>query len=392
MTLARLVRLASTVAAIASSYAVGGAHAASSPAPTPSTTGNATEPTRQPWPVEEDDCGCYVTNGTDPTYYSKRIFFDFRDLGKYADQQDDVETDADKARGASPSSKYFKESDWKKTWKLSDWTKGIDDDNNPLTYGEHVARVYSPGNVYVESDDDSSERTYVSVRSKRVPDFQSCGEFSSADEYQYLSLRVLARTVGDPGGVTSIFTYREAKELADVQEADIEFLTQGADDRVQYVNNPAYTLEGQNFPEATRDVEIPHGRPFSDWLVHRLDWTPRRSTWYVDGNQTAAIAFQVPRDPSHVVFNVWSDGGYWSGNMSMGGQVALQIQWIEMVYNTTKEDEGGCGAVCSIDEDETPGSILMLWDNGESGSSRPSPWLPLWATVAVVVVVVAWHA
>ncbi|KAF4121127.1 Glycosyl hydrolases family 16 [Geosmithia morbida] len=353
----------------------------------PSVTSEATEtqqptPSSTPQPAEEKDCGCYVINGSNPTYYEKRLFYDFRDLSEYAGEVDDVVTDADDASDAPPSSKYFEKKDWKKTWKLSDWTHGIADDD-PLIVGEHVPRVYSPGNVYVEEDKGSEgPDTYVSIRTQRVADFQSCGEFSSVDEYHFLSLRVLARTVGDTGGVTSIFTYRSADELADIQEADIEFITREADDRVHYVNNPAYTLEGENFPEATRNVSIPGNRTFSDWLVHRFDWTPERSIWYIDGVQTASIAFQVPRDPSRIVFNVWSDGGYWSGFMAEGDQAAFHIRWIEMVYNTTDPEGGSCHSVCSIDDpaavNRGAGSIVTLWDNPASSRPRPPAWLVGW--------------
>jgi hypothetical protein len=65
---------------------------------------------------------------------------------------------------------------------------------------------------------------------------------------------MLARTVVDPGAVTAMFTYRHTEVLADVQEADIEFLTNGPRVRIQYTNQPSYTLEGDESPEATRNA------------------------------------------------------------------------------------------------------------------------------------------
>lgn len=349
-----------------------------------------------PQPAVEKDCDCYVTNGSNPIYLEKRMFYDFRSLSKHTGVPD-VSTDADEATEQSPSSKYFKSKDWKKHWKLSDWTNGVSKDD-PLIIGEHVPRVYSPGNVYIEENDDrdADSETYMTLRTKRVPDFQSCGEFSSAEEFQFLSLRVLARTVGDFGGVTSIFTYRRADELEDIQEADIEFLTREADDRVHYVNNPAYTYEGENFPEATRNTTIPQGKTFSDWLIHRFDWTPERSIWYIEGNETASIAFQVPRDPSRIVFNVWSDGGFWSGNMSMNDETFLHVKWIEMIYNTTDPSDGNCSAVCSIDENGETDAIMLLWDSPASHMSRPG-WFAggragalTWVVTALVII--TWSA
>ena len=152
---------------------------------------------------------------------------------------------------------------------------------------------------------------------------------------------------------------------------------------MQYTNQPALTPEGQKNDQATRNVTMPASRTYRDWAVYRMDWTPTDTTWYVDGAKVASIAFQSPRDPSILMFNSWSDGGKWTGNMTVGGEAFLNVQWIELVYNTTtpapakaKRDddeagtetgaEGGCYNVCSIDETETVGTPVLL-QGGASG-------------------------
>ncbi|KAF7535479.1 hypothetical protein G7054_g5366 [Neopestalotiopsis clavispora] len=137
--------------------------------------------------------------------------------------------------------------------------------------------------------------------------------------------------------------------------------------------------------------------------------------WYVDGDNVSQIAFQTPRDPSSVIFNMWSDGAHWSGNMSVGDEAYLQIQWIELVYNATDdteasdnsgggggakqthskrggwlssrddEDNGGtCHKVCSIDDTDTLGTPVLLSGTPAVVSlGNAGYWLSL-LTVAVV--------
>lgn len=69
----------------------------------------------------------------------------------------------------------------------------------------------------------------------------------------------------------------------------------------------------------------------------------------------------MPRKPSGVILNMWSDGGEWSGIMPVGGQAELQVQWVQVLFNTSgknkrsdmdwlvKRREKGCKVVCAVD-------------------------------------------
>lgn len=73
----------------------------------------------------------------------------------------------------------------------------------------------------------------------------------------------------------------------------------------------------------------------------------------MNGEMAASTRVNVPADESMVVVNMWSDGGSWSGNMSVGDEAELQVQWIEMVFNMPDADASsrrGKGVVCSVDE------------------------------------------
>ncbi|KAF5722294.1 xyloglucan endo-transglycosylase [Fusarium mundagurra] len=256
--------------------------------------------------------------------------------------------------------------------------------------------INSPNNIYIEKNDDkdAASDTFLTMRTMRLPGFQSAAEFESVSTYHYVSVRMLARVTGSAGACMAIFTYLGGEELADVQEADIEIMTRDPKNRVQYTNQPSFTEDGDDIPKATRNGTLPKGAEWDDWVVHRLDWTPERSTWYANGQEVASIEFQTPKDPAQVILNAWSDGGSWSGNMSLNGAAYMQIQWIDMVYNVTKDNEekrsfdveqdgglvrrhdsmGACKVVCSIDEADEAGETKILSKSAASHMLHMQYW------------------
>ncbi|KAM0292622.1 hypothetical protein ACHAO9_002937 [Fusarium lateritium] len=302
----------------------------------------------------------------------------------------------------SVASDYFKSGTWNSAWSIQDWNNrgsgGVS-----LSGDATVLMVNSPNNVYIEKndDDDTTSDTFLTMRTMRLPGFQSAAEFESISTYHYISVRMLARVTGSAGACVALFTYLGGEELADVQEADIEIMTRDAKNRIQYTNQPSFTEDGDEVPKATRNATLPEGVEWDDWVVHRLDWTPERSVWYVQGQEVASIEFQTPKDPAQIILNAWSDGGSWSGNMSVDGAAYMQIQWVDMVYNATKEnedkrgldgqvlegavgqrsalvrrddDEDGCKVVCSIDDVDKAGETKMLWKSAATRMTEIGYW------------------
>ncbi|KAG8357578.1 hypothetical protein FVEN_g4764 [Fusarium venenatum] len=275
----------------------------------------------------------------------------------------------------------------------------------------------SPNNIYIQENDDdgATSDTFLTMRTMRMPGFQSAAEFESVSTFHYVSVRILARVTGSAGACMALFTYLEDDdELADVQEADIEILTRDPKNRIQYTNQPSYTNDGDEVPKATRNGTLPKGLGWDDWVVHRLDWTPERSVWYVQGQEVASIEFQTPKDPAQIILNAWSDGGSWSGNMSLGDSAYMQIQWIDMVYNATKDNDkrslhngmlrrsierescllrredndDGCKVVCSIDDVDKTGEAKVLWKSAASHTLVMEHWLKV--VVGYVTLMVIW--
>jgi len=251
----------------------------------------------------------------------------------------------------------------------------------------HRARCEDQKLIQVEQSNDSNPDydSYLTLRTARLDDFQSAAEFDSSERnFEHLSARFLARVIGSPGACAGMFTYRPppSNKPNKVQEIDIEILTEGPNNVVQFTNQPSTDKHGNSIPDSTVNGSLPSG-DWSEWNVYRLDWMPKQTSWYVNGISIANVTHQVPKDPSGLFVNMWSDGGEWTGVMDAGNEAQLQIQWIEMVYNISGEYSGyqkrdstgsngilekrkkhhGCAVVCSIDDVVDSGTPIILSNN-----------------------------
>ncbi|KAI0909492.1 concanavalin A-like lectin/glucanase domain-containing protein [Ustulina deusta] len=288
----------------------------------------------RPLAAAEADCNCYKATADSSAYFVNRKFFDFRNIANPLTPAPIAGRRADAAAGRTHP--YFSTSEWTDTWTLQNWE----------TRGEGVYRVNSLNNVFIapsdDGDDEEAGSSHLTLRTQRQADYQSTAEVESLTaDYQFLTVRMLARTRGAPGAVTALFTYTERD--GPVQEADIEIRTTTDSNVVQYTNQPG------SEPDATTIVEL--ATPWTDWQEHRYDWTPGSSDWYVDGEKVASIQLQTPTSPLSVLMNVWSDGGVWSGVMAVGGSAEMQVRWLDLTYNSTSQPAAGaCANVCVVDD------------------------------------------
>ncbi|EPE33346.1 Concanavalin A-like lectins/glucanase [Glarea lozoyensis ATCC 20868] len=332
------------------------------------------------------ECSCFVTNETSSGYFTSHRFFDFRNVASAPATAPAIISSLPNTTNAFYSSDYFTKDTWKDDWTIQNWTSS----DSMVTSDATILMANSLSNVYLEKSDDAdpSYTSHLTLRTSRQPDFQSVAEFDSVEQnFQYLSARFMARVIGSPGACAGMFTYLANDDPQLVQEADIEILTSGPRNVVQYTNQPAVDADGNEKPEATVNGTQP--RDWSEWNVYRVDWMPKSTSWYVNGNSVAKIEFQVPKDPAGLMVNMWSNGGSWTGNMSTFDEAFLQIQWIELVYNTSgpyggsgakkrdtddigfsgplekrKKKQQGCKVVCSIDEQvNVTGTPAVLSNN-----------------------------
>ncbi|EUC31533.1 glycoside hydrolase family 16 protein [Bipolaris victoriae FI3] len=300
------------------------------------------------------DCDCYmVSSGAEaknPSYFQYYRFYDFRNLPGALDQSPPtINQSQNAAQLPTWQPDLFNSDAWNFDWGIQNWSKDATSDFPvPLTN--------SPANIYLGSEQDTS---YLAMRTTRASSHQTAAEMENQQKnLMHASLRMYGRVQGSSGAVAGFFTFFD-----DNNESDIEILTQDPKDKIRYTNQPSVDKAGNEIAAASLDpANLPR---WDDWHTHRIDWLPKQSYWFLNGDQVAQNTYSVPRKPSYLVLNMWSDGGEWSGNMSVGDSAEFHIQWIDMAFNTSgpyegeqqqddkkrnvKRKEKSCKTVCRID-------------------------------------------
>ncbi|KAA8624440.1 glycoside hydrolase family 16 protein [Pyrenophora tritici-repentis] len=303
------------------------------------------------------DCDCYVVlSGKDtktPEYFQYYRFYDFRNLPGALSEPPPLLNDTQIA-GLAPTWQpdLFSSDAWTRDWGIQNWTK-------PSTSDFPIPMNNSVANVYLGEEDSTS---YLALRTSRLDDYQTAGEIENEQKnLMHVSMRMYGRVQGTKGAVAGFFTFFD-----DENESDIEILTKDPTDQIRYTNQPAVSKDGNEVAVASvGPTDLPR---WDDWQTHRIDWLPKNSYWYLNQKQVAANTYSVPRKQSFLVMNMWSDGGTWSGNMTVGESAEFHIQWIEMTFNTSgpyagiaqnkrdtsgmleERSKGGCKTVCKIDD------------------------------------------
>lgn len=356
------------------------------------------------------DCDCYVVqSGADsktPEYFQYYRFYDFRNLPGALSDAPPLVNDTQIA-GLEPTwqPSLFDGSAWNTDWGIQNWSKPATDDF-PTPMNNSVANIYLG---------EEASTSYLALRTARQEVYQTAGEIENQQKnLMHASLRMYGRVQGARGAVAGFFTFYD-----DDNESDIEILTDDPKDQIRYTNQPSVDSAGNEVAAASvGPTNLPH---WDDWQTHRIDWLPKNSYWYLDQEQVAANTYSVPRKQSNLVINMWSDGGEWSGNMSVGHSAEFQIQWIEMTFNTSgpyaglpsqdkkrdlgsttlssttttgssmfsakKRADGGCKTVCKIDGVKEIGTPEVV-HSGAMG--REGSWGLVVGVAFVVVVVVGW--
>jgi hypothetical protein len=154
---------------------------------------------------------------------------------------------------------------------------------------------------------------------------------------------------------------------------------------VHYSNQPASTgaPDWLPIPGATVNVSMPGGLLWTDWHIHRLDWAPGRSVFFVDDIQRNTTTLQVPvaDPPSGVYIDMWGANSTWVGSMPIGGEATFEIQWVELLFNTSANSPVAPAKnqkLCAIGHDKISSGFHLASMCRES--------LALWAIVVVLIV------
>ena len=225
------------------------------------------------------------------------------------------------------------------------------DGNSSASALAPLAKSNRRENVYIYHEAGNSVPC-LRMQSTRLQDLQSIAQFDSvAHDILYGSFRVKSRIHGASGAVIGIFTYS-----SNSQEADIEILTLDNPNQFHATNQPNDT------PGATTVVRIPGS--VANWNEWRLDWGSDQTQVLVNGDVVDKKTIHVPSQPSTFIVSLWSDGGMWSGTMAMGQSTFMDIEYIEMFYNSTSDGTKPCSTICNVGSGKP---------DGEASSSLPIP-------------------
>jgi hypothetical protein len=323
--------------------------------------------------VSSPSCDCFVTDTG--SFFSSHSFYDWRSISGSSVFRAGSEPPNVTVVGSN--NVYVQSNTFLNDWEITTW-ESDSSISHPLT------SFYSKSNVYfrklpsrlkvwrylltaTEQNDGDSTTTHLTFRAQRSSDFAACAEVTSKkNNIFYGSFRVYARVWGDPGTVAGMFTYYN-----DSVESDIEILTRKSTDEIFYTNQPHTGPDGYDIPQAGINGSMPNHTAWTDWNVHRLDWLPQITKNFVNGIQTASNTYGVPDHQSVFMLNLWSNGDPdWSGLLDVGAGAYMEVQWIEILFNTSSTSSGNhCRTVCGVDNVSRLGTPEFLY----SASSRLVP-------------------
>ncbi|KAF5006007.1 hypothetical protein FDECE_7581 [Fusarium decemcellulare] len=192
-------------------------------------------------------------------------------------------------------------------------------------YGDDI-RTFIPSNVVVKNN-------YLQLI---VPGGQTdmpytCGEvYTTIDNIKYASVRTTAILSQAPGVCNGMFFYQ-----SDTQEIDIEWLSDPNSESNDGTRQLWFTNQDANGDgEATFTSIKPPSKATSTEHEYRIDWTPGRVQFFVDGVKKWETTQDVPTYPGPWIWNNWSNGDDgWSAGPPAQTAV-FKIKKIDMFYNT----------------------------------------------------------
>ncbi|EEH06862.1 conserved hypothetical protein [Histoplasma capsulatum G186AR] len=325
-------------------------------------------------------CECYVVSGKEPGYFQNYKFYDFRSVAPEKTWKLNS-TIARPARNGTTNSMEkslmnLEETGFLDDWAIQDWSR-----EGSQLFPIPIRNYYENVFVLKDTTNNATDTTYLALRTQRLHNHTSTAEIETySHDYFHCSFRVRLRLhagravdedgaendgrgggynqdLGEyyewsagrnrsklnpsnfrlrpppSGAVAGIFTYHSINI-----ESDIEILTADPHTHIHYANQPDWDpLTDLEIPGAATIVQLPV--PWTSWATHRLDWFPNMTRWYLNNDLQAENDYRVPDKPSMLALNLWSDGGEWSGNMTIGSSVLMGVEWIEVAYNISDIDD-----------------------------------------------------
>lgn len=221
----------------------------------------------------------------------------------------------------------------------SDWT--ISD----LVREATVNLDYTPQNVAISGGKlqltcsaYSNSSTGVSIRSGQIR--------TTRNDIKYGSFRatytVLSRS---PGSVAGFFFYAN-----DTQEIDVEIQSKMGNQTIHLGNQPTQST----------NVYLPNNGVVTDEHDYRFDWLKNETRFYLDSVPAGGFTKDVPLVNGSISFNMWGNGGSFSGPQLPATDNVMSIATISLYFNTSSSSsnakwtkackKAGKKAVCTVDQ------------------------------------------
>lgn len=196
-------------------------------------------------------------------------------------------------------------------------------DRAPFTHS------YTSSNAYVN---DSFLNLLVPGGQTQSP--LRCGEVqTSFDDILYASVRTRAIFSDVPGTCAGIFFYKDG-----TQEIDIEYLSDASSLSNSGVDTPPPMQYTNQATAAGGTATYSKGPPPDDVTTmheYRIDWTPGRTSFFLDGALQKSFTDNVPTQAGPWIWNHWTNGDRgWSVGPPQADST-FKIQNIVMYYNRT---------------------------------------------------------
>lgn len=126
------------------------------------------------------------------------------------------------------------------------------------------------------------------------------------------------------GSVAGFFFYAN-----DTQEIDIEIQSKMSDQTIHLGNQPTQST----------DIFLPNNGTVSQEHDYRFDWLTKETKFYLDSVPAGGFAIDTPVIDGTISFNMWGNGGTFSGPETPTTDNVMSISKIAIYFNTSSKAE-----------------------------------------------------
>ncbi|KAL8929487.1 MAG: hypothetical protein Q9208_001156 [Pyrenodesmia sp. 3 TL-2023] len=174
------------------------------------------------------------------------------------------------------------------------------------------------------------------------------------EDMHYGSYRVALKYSRQPGTCGAMFWYKN-----DTHEIDIELLSH--QETGTSSTSPVNFVLHADGPQGFATPRLPF-HPSDGFHEYRFDWSPKKVSFYADGQFIQDLTQGVPVDPGFIMLNHWSNGNAWTKGPPTK-DVTMTVAYVKAYFNKgpgADQSRGQCDdttakdAVCEVPDYKGP--------------------------------------